>query len=343
MPDTRFFPPGDPLSLRELARVSGAAAGASDDPERRFANVAPLDAATGEDVSFLDNKRYADQFRATRAGCCIVESRYAAQAPAETAVLVTDRPYLAYARVAAAFHPDWDRMYVPTGPGEAVHPDAAVGAGTVIGVGAVIGPGAEIGENCVIGPNAYIGEGVRIGDGCRIGPLVSVRCSLVGNRVVLCAGARIGEPGFGIAFAPEETVTIPQLGRVVIEDGVEIGANSAVDRGAGPDTVIGRGSRIDNLVQIGHNVRLGRHCAIAGMAGVAGSSRLGDRVMVGGMTAISGHLSVGDGARVAGHSGVVRDVPPGGTVMGTPAVPIMQFFRQAVTLSRLAGKEGTRE
>lgn len=343
MPDPRFFLPGDPLSLRDLARIAGVAAGPSDDPERRFADVAPLDGATGDDVSFLDNKRYLEQFRATGAGCCIVESRYAAEAPAETVVLVTDRPYLAYARIAAAFHPDWDRMYVPTGPDEAVHSSATVGDGTVIGAGAVIGPGAEIGKNGVVGPNAYIGEGVRIGDECRIGPSVSIRCALIGDRVVLSAGARIGEPGFGIAVAPEEMVTIPQLGRVMLEDGVEIGANSAVDRGAGPDTVIGEGSRIDNLVQIGHNVRLGRRCAIAGMAGVAGSTKLGDGVMVGGMAAISGHLFLGDGAKVAGHSGVVRDVPPGGTVMGTPAMPIRRFFRQTVMLSRMAGKEDGRE
>lgn len=341
MPDPRFFPSASPMSLGELAQTAGAELAGADETGRMFRGVAPLDSATGDEVSFLANRRYLDQFRGTDAGCCIVEGRFASRAPAGATLLVTEEPYLAYARVAAAFHPDWDRMYMPGQEDPPVHRTAVVGHGTKVALGAVVGPGVEIGEDCIIGVNAYVGEGVRIGDGCRLGPMSSIRCAMVGDRVVLYAGARIGEPGFGIAVSPRGMETIPQLGRVLIGNDVEIGANSTVDRGSGPDTVIGDGCRLDNLVQIGHNVHLGRNCAVAGLGGVAGSSKLGDGVMVGGLSGVSGHLHVGDGAMVAGHSGVTRDVPPGGAVMGTPAVPINQYLRQVATLSRLSDrKEG---
>lgn len=341
MPDARFFPPAGPFTVSRLAEIAGASPAAAADPGKRISGIAPLDCARADEIGFLDNRAYIAQFRETGAGCCLAEEKYADQAPAGTDILLTDRPYLAWAKVATAFHPDSEDSYVPRNAAENVHADAVIGEGTKIGSGTVIGPGARLGKRCRIAPNVYIGDAVEIGDDCRIGPSASVRFALIGSGVALYAGARIGEAGFGFAISPRGAVTIPQVGRVLIEDGAEVGANATIDRGAVRDTVIGAGTRIDNLVQIGHNVRVGRDCVIVSMAGIAGSTTLGNRVMIGGQAAIAGHLSIGDDARVAAKSGVMRNVAPGATVMGLPAVPIKRFFRQTVTLSRLSQK-GTR-
>lgn len=333
--DPRFFPPAGPFTLGQLAEISGA------EPVERssrtnFVNVAALDEADSETVSFLDNKLYVDQFRVTQAGCCIVSKGLADQAPTNTSLLISDVPYLAYAKIATAFHPMSEESYCPTQGEDLVHSSASVASSTKIGAGTIIGPRAEIGENCTIGPNAFIGDAVVIGDNCRIGPSVSIRFSIVGNNVSLFAGVRLGEPGFGFAASPTGAVTVPQIGRVIIEDGVEIGANATIDRGAGPDTVIGAGSRIDNLVQIGHNVRIGKGCIIVAQSGVAGSTVIGNGVQMGGQAGLAGHLKIGDGAKIAAQAGVMRDVEPGTTIAGSPALPVKQHFRQVTALSRLA-------
>jgi UDP-3-O-[3-hydroxymyristoyl] glucosamine N-acyltransferase len=202
----------------------------------------------------------------------------------------------------------------------------------------VVAAGAEIGRGCVIGSAAVIGPGVVIGDDTRVGPGASLRYCLVGSHVRILAGARIGERGFGFAPGAEGHVDVPQLGRVVIGDHVEIGANTTIDRGSGPDTVVGPGCRIDNLVQIGHNVRLGRGCIVIAQAGISGSTALGDHVVIAAQGGLTGHLTIGAGARVAAQAGVMRDVGPGETVMGSPAMPIRQFWRQVATLARIATK-----
>ena len=204
----------------------------------------------------------------------------------------------------------------------------------------MIGEKAKIAPGCVIGANSVIGAGCVLGEGTRIGSNVSIVCSLIGERVLIHSGVRIGQDGFGFAMG-EEHLKVPQLGRVVIGDDVEIGANTTVDRGSGPDTVIGTGSKIDNLVQIAHNVHLGRGCVIVAQAGISGSTKLDDYVVVGGQSGLTGHLHLGTGAQVAGNSGVMRDVGPGETVGGSPAVPIRDWHRQTVALSRLAGKKKT--
>ena len=340
MPDPRFFPPAGPFRLKQLAGAVGAEIRAGDDPERPFSNVAPLSAAGPEDVAFLDNKAYAKQFTESRAGCGIVAPDFADRAPPGMQLLITPNPYLAYAEVAALFHPDTEATYIPERPEDNIHPSAEIGPGTVVGSGTVIGPDARIGARCRIAPNVYIGAAVTIGDDCRIGPSVSIRYAVIGNRVTLFAGVRVGEAGFGFARSPNGAVTVPQIGRVVIRDNVEIGANSTVDRGAGPDTVIGAGTRIDNLVQIGHNVEIGQGCILVSLVGIAGSTKLGNGVVVGGQAGIAGHLSIGDGAQIAARAGVMGSVDPGTTVCGMPAVPIKKFFRQVATLSRLAEKKG---
>ena len=204
----------------------------------------------------------------------------------------------------------------------------------------MIGEKAEIGPGCVIGSNSVIGADCVLGAETRIGDNVSIVYSLIGERVLIHPGVRIGQDGFGFAMG-EEHLKVPQLGLVVIGDDVEIGANTTIDRGAGPDTVIGTGSKIDNLVQIAHNVHLGRGCVIVAQAGISGSTRLDDFVVIGGQGGIAGHLHLGKGAQVAGNSGVMRDVGPGETVGGSPAVPVRDWHRQTVALSRLIGKKKT--
>lgn len=337
-PDRRFFSPEGQYSAENLASRCGAKVVRNGSRSCHFENVSDLSSAGASDVSFFDNKRYAEQLSKTGAGCCIVRLEDIEKVPADAAVLCSENPYLAYALIATVFHPHWDKNYLPLSDDKHVHPTARIGPGTSIGLGAIVGEDAEIGSNCRIEGNSYIGSGVQIGDNSRIGPNATVRFAIVGNNVRIYSGARIGEPGFGFAVSNAGPVNVPQVGRVVIGDNVEIGANTTIDRGAVPDTVIGAGTRIDNLVQIGHNVEIGRMCIIVAQVGIAGSTRIGDGVQLGGQAAIAGHLVIGNGARVAGCSGVMRDVGEGETVGGIPALPIKQWFRQIAVLTRLAQK-----
>jgi UDP-3-O-[3-hydroxymyristoyl] glucosamine N-acyltransferase len=335
MADPRFFKVAGPFTLKQLAAIAGAELADGTPDDTSFADVAPLAAAGPRDVSFLDNKRYLGELPNSRAGACLLRPEHAAKAPAGMALLLSDQPYRAYALVAAAFYPD--RGIEPRlAQGAIIDPSARIGAGTRVDDGAVIGPGAEIGRRCHIGATAVIGAGVVVGDDTAVGAGASLSHCLVGRRVLLHPGVRIGQRGFGFAMDPSGHLKVPQLGRVIIHDEVEIGANSTVDRGTGPDTVIGPGCMIDNLVQIGHNVRLGRGCVIVAQAGIAGSTRLDDLVVVAAQAGLVGHLTVGKGAQIAAQAGVMRDVEAGARVCGAPAIPVRQFFRQVAALQRLA-------
>jgi UDP-3-O-[3-hydroxymyristoyl] glucosamine N-acyltransferase len=329
--DARFFHRAGPYPLAEVAAAAGAVV-----PERTLllAGIGPLQSAGPDQVSFLDNRKYLPELETTRAGAVIVHPGLAARVPAGTAAIVTVEPYLGWARVAALFYP-----LPPARPG--IHPSAVVDPAAQVDPSAEIGPlavvlaRAEIGPRCRIGPAAVIGEGVVLGADCRIGAHASLSHALLGARVVIYPGARIGQDGFG--FAPSATgfVTVPQLGRVVIEDDVEVGANSAIDRGSVQDTVIGAGSRLDNLVQIGHNVRLGRCCVIVSQAGISGSTVLEDFVQVAGQAGLTGHLRIGRKARIGAQCGVMADVAAGADVLGSPALPVREFFRQVLAVRRL--------
>ena len=339
MADPRFFGAAGSFSVAEIARRTGAIIGGAGKAELLLRDVAPLDAAGPEQLSWLDNRKYLEQFRRTGAGAIFVLPALAAQAPPGATLLLTDQPYRGYAVAAQAFYPE--PPPVPgIAPGAVIDPSARLGEGTAVEANAVIGPGVEIGKRCLIGANSVIAAASLLGDDVRVGANVSISHALIGSRVRLYPGVRIGQDGFGFALDPTGYVKVPQLGRVIIGDDVEIGANTCVDRGAGPDTVIGAGTIIDNLVQIGHNVRIGHGCVLVAQMGISGSTRLGDHVMVGGQTGIAGHLVIGSGARIAGQSGVIRDVAPGETVMGSPAAPTKEFFRQIATLRRLARRKG---
>lgn len=339
MADSRFFSVAGPFTLAQLAELSGSSPAEGVDSSARFVDVAPLEQAGPEHVSFLDNKKYVEAFKNSKAGLCIVTPEMAEKAPPGMALLLTPRPYRAYAAVAQAYHPE--PVLEPwTAPTAWVDPSAGVGKGCRIEPGAYIGAEAEIGAGCHIGPNAVIGRGVVLGEGTVIGANASISHAIVGRRVVIFPGARIGQEGFGFAMGPDGHLDIPQLGRVIIGDGVEIGANTTIDRGAGPDTIIGDGCRIDNLVQIAHNVQLGRGCVIVAQVGISGSTRMGDFVAAGGQAGITGHLKIGTGARIAAQAGVMRDIPPGETVGGAPAVPMADWLRQSAILGKMARKKG---
>ena len=337
MPDPRFYAVAGPFTLRELAQIADAEI-ASGDETQSLADVAPLATAGARDMSFLDNRRYLDQFRKSAAGACLVASEAAKAAPAGMSLLIAKDPYRAYAKVAAAFHP-----LRPPEPG--VHPvasvaaDSRIGGGSRIESGAVIGAKTEIGRRCHIGANAVIGDGVVIGDDSSVGSGASISHAIIGMRVIVHGGARIGQDGFGFALGAEGHLKVPQLGRVVIGDDVEIGANTTIDRGAGPDTVIGDGTKIDNLVQIAHNVRIGRGCVIVAQVGISGSTRIGDFVMLGGQAGLTGHLDIGDGAKIAAQAGVMRDIEPGTTVGGSPAVPQRQWLKGVAMIERMTRKD----
>ncbi len=338
MPDPRFYTAAGPFTLAEIAEAADARLAADVDPAKQLHDVAPLGKATAEHLSFLDNRKYIHAFTTTGAGACIAPAALAHRAPAGMAVLTSEAPYKSYARAAALFHP----VEAPT-PGvhraAIVDPTARLAADCRIEGGAVIAAGARIGARCLIEANATIGQAVEIGADTRIGAGASLSHCLIGARVSIYPGVRIGQEGFGFAPDPHGHVKMPQLGRVLIEDDVEIGANSTIDRGAGPDTVIGQGCWIDNLVQIAHNVQLGRGCVIVAQAGVAGSARIGDFVQIGGQVGVVSHLTIGDGARIAGQSGVIRDIEPGATYGGTPAVPIRLWHRQSAILARQASSK----
>jgi UDP-3-O-[3-hydroxymyristoyl] glucosamine N-acyltransferase len=339
MADPRFFAKAGPFSLAELAQRSGATLAPDCDPARVVVDVAPLDAAGPEHVSFLDNKKYVGAFSESRAGACLIHPDLAPKAPAGMALLLTPDPYRAYAVVATMFYPS-PAVEPRISAGAHVDPEANVDPSARIDVGAVVGARAVVGRGSRVGPNAVIGAGVVIGDESIIGAGATVSHAIIGNRVNIYPGARIGQDGFGFAMGPQGHLKVPQLGRVVIHDDVEIGANATIDRGAGPDTVIGAGSKIDNLVQIGHNVQLGRGCVIVAQVGISGSTRLDDFVAAGGQAGITGHLRIGAGARIAAQSGVMRDIDAGGTVGGSPAVPMTEWLRQAAVLGQLARKKG---
>lgn len=317
MADTRFFTRPTPRALAELAALAGATA---PDSPLLIADVAPLVSATANQLSFFDNIKYKETAGKTNAGAVLCRAEHAALLPPSSIAVISPDPYKAYARIAQALYPEEKQTPL-------LHPSA------------VIDKTATIGAGTVVEPLAVIGAGVVIGENCRIGSHASISHAIIGNNTVIYPGARIGQPGFGFAFDPEKPVKVPQLGRVIIGDDVEIGANATIDRGAGPDTVIENGAMLDNMVHIAHNVRVGRGCIIAGQVGISGSTHLGAYVQIGGQAGLTGHLKIGSGAKIAAGSGVMRDVPNGGEVGGRPAQELGDWLRQTAYLRRTTAKK----
>lgn len=339
-----FFDIAGPFTLAEIAAATQSEVrGGEAEAQIKVSGIQPLSEAQPTHLTFFENRKYLPQLLATEAGACLVSPQFADRVPAGTIPLVVRAPYRAFAQALALFYPDAMRSKAgAAGAAERISPSAVLEDGVEIEPGAIIGPEARIGRGTRIAAGAVVGYRVAIGRDCYIGPLVSVIHALVGDRVILHPGVRIGQDGFGFAMSAQGHLKVPQIGRVIIQDDVEIGANSTVDRGALKDTIIGEGSKIDNLVQIGHNVVMGRHCVIVGQVGIAGSAELGDFVVMGGQSGLVGHIKVGNGAQIAGGSHAKDDVPPGAVLAGTPAKPFKQWAREVAAVTRLGRRASER-
>ncbi|MFG1179456.1 UDP-3-O-(3-hydroxymyristoyl)glucosamine N-acyltransferase [Xanthobacter versatilis] len=348
-----FFPLPAPLTLAEVAALSGARLAVADEAQaaelgaRTITGVGTLETAGPDELAFCDTVQFAEKLGTVRAGAVITAERFAAKAPPGLTLLIAARPAAAFLAVTRTLFPSALKPLSIFGqdgvaPGAQVHPKARLEDGVTVDPGAVIGPGAEIGAGTIVCAGAIIGPNVRIGRNCAIGPGASVIHAFLGNGVIIHGGARIGSDGFGYQPSPRGHVKVPQIGRVVIQDDVEIGANTTIDRGALTDTVIGEGTKIDNLVQIAHNVVTGRHCIIVSQTGISGSTTLGDFVMLGGQVGVVGHATIGTGAQIAASSNVKGDVPPGVRWGGSPAKPVREWFREVTTLKRLAAASARR-
>lgn len=345
MTDPVFFAPARRFSAAEIAILTSAVLANPQHAHTEVNRIAPLSIGGVGALVFADAKRRALDVEGLHAAAILCPEELVPAVPAGVAVLVTRHAQQAFAQVGRLLFPEASIPGALTGETGVsarafVDPSAIVEPGAIIEPGAVISAGAAVGSGTVIGPNAVIGRNCQIGRDGFIGPNASIQYAFIGNRVIVHGGARIGQDGFGYAAGRQGPEKVPQIGRVVIQDNVEIGANSTIDRGALEDTVIGDGTKIDNLVQIGHNCRIGRGCIIAGQCGLAGSVTIGDFAMLGGGVGVADHVVIGTRAQVAGGSGIIGDVPEGARWAGYPAQPVKAHFREIAVLRGLAKTKG---
>ncbi len=349
MPSDRFFVKANPMLLRDVSAFFDANGGVFVQGKKRQANldtpingVASLDAAIESDVTLLHNARYVAKLSESKALVCITNKSFVTEGLPDIPCIFHPQPYRAFAQLATHMFVKKEMPndgMISTTQGAWVHPTATIHQSATLSPGAVIGADVEIGERTEIGANTVIAQGVTIGNDCRIEAHTSLQFCELGDNISLSTGVRIGQAGFGFVMDEKGHVPVPQLGRVLIENNVDIGATTTIDRGTLNDTIIGAGTRIDNLVQIGHGVQLGKGCVIVAQVGIAGSTILEDHVIVAGQVGIAGHIRIGKGARIAAKSGVMKDVAPGQTMAGMPAVPVTKWHRQNVTLARLAASK----
>jgi UDP-3-O-[3-hydroxymyristoyl] glucosamine N-acyltransferase len=341
MAQPNFFKQPPSSTLAEIAALTKSVLV---DPARgghAVRGLASLDEAGPMHLAFFDNLKYGDELAATKAGACLVSPRLEARIPRHVAVLRTAQPFRAFVQIARMWHGDalrpqswFDNAGIAASA--IIDPSARLEDDVIVDPLAVIGPRVEIGAGSVIGAGAVIAADVKIGRDCNVGARTAIQFALIGNNVLIHPGCNIGQDGYGfIFFGPDGHQKVPQTGRVLIQNNVEIGAGTTIDRGSLRDTVIGEGTKIDNQVQIGHNVTIGRHCLLAAQIGLAGSLTIGDNVALGAKVGINNHLKIGDGAQVTAMSGVKDDIPPNGRWGGFFAKPTKQWFREIIAVERL--------
>lgn len=334
MIDTRFHFCTGPHSLASLLDKAGHARLAAGAPDIDIAGASDLSDAVVGSISFAGSKSYLDALKQTEASVVLVSRELADAGRPDLVRLVCDKPYDVFVDLLNVLYPDDTASVARAASPTHQHP--IIEPGAVIGANVFIGAGAQIGSGTVVGAGASIGAGVAIGRNCVVGANVSIECAYIGNEVILQPGVVIGAEGFGFQLRSDRHRKIPQLGRVILQDRVEIGANSTVDRGTLGDTMIGEGAKIDNLVQIGHNCRIGRNCVISGMCGLSGSTILEDGVIMGGGAGTAGHLTIGAHSKVLARSGVTHSFPPGSNIAGAPAQDVRMWKREIVALRRVA-------
>ena len=337
MADKKFYNVKEGVTLAKVAEVTSAVLADNTKADEIINDIKTMKSAGSEDICFFYDRKSKEAAGLIKAKACVTTEELKNFVPATSVILISENPKEAFIKLN-------EYMYSEKHPKAGIATSAfiaetaKIGANCYIGHNAVIEDGAVIGDNCVIEANVVIGKGCVIGNNCRIANNASISYSIIGNNCYIYTGARIGQDGFGFEFMNGHHHRIAQIGRVIIGNDVEIGANACIDRGALDDTLIGDGCRIDNLVQIAHNDVLGKGCVIVSQVGIAGSCTLGDFVVLGGQVGLADHLNVGSGAQIGAQSGVMRDVDAGAVVMGSPSVPFKDFMRQVAFLQKNSKK-----
>lgn len=326
MIDKDFYKNSGPFTLLELSRFLKC--DCVGDKKKKIFDISTLDLAKEDELSFFSNSKYKGSLERTKAGALIINSKFA---KGRENCLITDNPHYAMAKVASLMYPNSDYPNFCFGKNDLKkNMDKSI----KVSPNSFIHHSSKIGNKCNIGSNVVIGPGVKIGKNCIIGDNVSIYFSKISDNVKIYQGVRIGGEGFGFTIQKKSFKKIPQLGRVIIKESVEIGCNTTIDRGSIGDTIIGEESMIDNMVHIGHNVIIGNRCIIAAMTGISGSSKIGDNVMIGGQVGISGHITVGRNVKIAAKSGVMKDIPDNSSVGGFPAENILDWHRSTILIKK---------
>lgn len=345
MVDSRFFYNKGPISLKKIIDLTGASLlinNSNQEDILMIDDVAPLETANTQNLSFLINAKYLSAFKASKAGFCFVQEKFAMHAPNSMITLIHKNPYKAYAMVASLFYPSAISNN-SISSNAVISSSAKIGSNCQIGNFVTIEDEAVIGDNVIIDHNTVIKNNVRIGSNSKIASNVTISHAVIGENVIIHPGVRIGQDGFGFASDHTGHLKVPQLGIVKIGNYVEIGANTTIDRGSAQDTIIEDMCQIDNLVQLGHNVKLGKACVIVAQVGIAGSTKLGDFVVLGGQVGIAGHLNIGNQVQVAAQSGIAQNIEDKQIMGGCPALPIRQWHKQNLYIQKLSKKSNNNE
>ena len=337
MVDKIFYKHNGCKSIKEIVEITNASLLTEDALEEQIENICSIESAGSNDLCFFYDKKNKAKASEIRAKACITTQELQNLIPEGVIVLVVDNPKLCFIKLLNAFYEE-NKPCAKIEDSAHISNTAKIGDNCYIGYNVVIEDDVVIGDNCIIEANAFVGRGCKIGNNCRIANNASISYCLMGNDCYIYTGARIGQDGFGFSVVEGKHKRIPQIGRVIIGNDVEVGANTCIDRGALDDTIIGDGCRIDNLVQVAHNDKIGNYCILVAQTGIAGSCTFGDYVVCGGQTGFADHLNVGSGAQIGAQSGVMRDIEAGAIVMGTPTVPFKDFMRQVSFLQKNSKK-----